>query len=111
MSSNPVKVRPSNLGEHARVRGALKVVKDEKVCIYRNGLLKGLMNGDWSVVSRDSTWRFESDLELGVRVYYIHNPVRSEADSEVFEVGGYDQIPSRAWEKDQSDYLILKVLV
>lgn len=110
MSTTPVKVLPTNLKEHACVRDALRVVKNSKVCIYRNGLLKGLMNGTWSVIPSTSTLRSGS-VGGGCRVYYIHSPIKAETDSEVFEITEFDQVPLEAWQSDQSDYLILRVVV
>lgn len=109
MSTGLVKVTPTNLNGHSVVRDALRVVKDEKVCVYRNGLLKGLMDGRWIIMVNGPL--LVGPVESATKLYLIKNPIKAEAASEVFACGSYDDLPPEAIQVGQSDYLILKVLV
>lgn len=109
MSTGLVKVTPTNLAGHSVVRDALRVVKLEKVCIYRNGLLKGLMDGRWIIMVNSPL--LTGPVESSCKLYLIRNPIKAETDSEVFSFGSYDDLPPEAVRVGQSDYLILKVLI
>ncbi|BCM78292.2 hypothetical protein [Hadaka virus 1] len=111
MATKLIRLTPSNIAEHPLVRDAVRVVKQEKVCVYRNGLLKGQMQGKWVVVPYHGVITMLGFEKPVSRLYCIKNPVKSETDSEVYFVPDVVDIPAETAQKDQSDYLILKVYV
>lgn len=110
MATELVKITPTNIVDHPFIRDGLRVVKNTKVCVYRNGLLTGLMQGRWVVVPFHgciSLLGFEKEFKM----YCIRNPVKAETDSEVFFVPDIRALPHETADEDQSDYLVLKVYV
>lgn len=103
------KLTPADLKRHESVRSVLKVVKNQDVCIYRNGFLKALASGKISVISSPNLVS-QAEVACGEGFYAVHQYAIAETASVVYAIPSGTKYGGVQEALGSSDLLVFRVL-